>query len=62
MAPPLIIRDIIEYKKMDKQLKEACEDCEYLKKINRYLVGRELRIAELKRKIERLESRNNNEN
>lgn len=51
--------DITDRKKAEEELKKANEDLEM---INQHLVGRELKMAELKRKIEQLELGSKNEN
>ncbi|HXK32027.1 MAG: hypothetical protein A2Z68_01195 [Candidatus Nealsonbacteria bacterium RBG_13_38_11] len=47
-----IVRDITERKKTEEELKEKNED---LEKFNKFAVGRELKIIELKKKIKELE-------
>ncbi len=47
-----IVRDITERKKTEEELKEKNED---LEKFNKFAVGRELKIIELKNKIKELE-------
>src|SRR4030042_1540312 len=49
-----LIRDITERKKTEQELKEKNED---LEKFNKFAVGRELKIIELKNKIRELEKK-----
>jgi predicted nucleic acid-binding Zn-ribbon protein len=49
-----LIRDITERKKTEEELKEKNEE---LEKFNKFAVGRELRIIELKNKVKELEKK-----
>jgi PAS domain S-box-containing protein len=55
----LVLRDITERKRVENKLQEAYAE---LERVNKHLVGRELQMAELKKRIQELESGKQNEN